>query len=71
VLYTDNGSDFTSQHLEQVAADLKMRLVFSTPGVARGRGRIERFFSTISDNAKPFALRLGDFLAAHQPAGRV
>jgi len=49
VLYTDNGSDFTSQHLEQVAADLKMRLVFSTPGIPRGRGRIERFFSTISD----------------------
>jgi putative transposase len=49
VLYTDNGSDFTSQHLEQVAADLKMRLVFSTPGIPRGRGRIERFFSTISE----------------------
>lgn len=31
VLYTDNGSDFTSQHLEQVSADLKIRLVFS-PG---------------------------------------
>jgi putative transposase len=31
VLYTDNGSDFTSQHLEQVGADLKMRLVFSFP----------------------------------------
>jgi putative transposase len=49
VLYTDNGSDFTSEHLEQVAAELKMRLVFSTPGVPRGRGRIERFFSTLSD----------------------
>ena len=48
-LYTDNGRDFTSQHLEQVAADLKMRLVFSTPGMPRGRGRIERFFATISD----------------------
>jgi len=31
-LYTDNGSDFTSRHLEQVSADLKMRLVFSHPG---------------------------------------
>ena len=49
ILYTDNGRDFTSQHLEQVAADLKMRLVFSTPGMPRGRGRIERFFATISD----------------------
>jgi putative transposase len=48
VLYTDNGRDFTSKHLEQVAADLKVRLVFSTPGVPRGRGRVERLFSTIS-----------------------
>ena len=42
VLYTDNGSDFTSAHLEQVAANIKMRLVFSAPGHPRGRGRIER-----------------------------
>jgi putative transposase len=48
VLYTDNGSDFTSQHLEQVGADLKIRLVFSIPGKPRGRGRIERFFSTVN-----------------------
>jgi putative transposase len=47
-LYTDNGSDFTSTHLEQVAADLKMRLIFSTPGHPRGRGRIERFFATVN-----------------------
>ncbi len=49
VLYTDNGSDFRSKHLEQVAADLKIRLVFSTPGQPQGRGRIERFFRTIND----------------------
>jgi putative transposase len=49
VLYTDNGSDFTSQHLEQVSADLKIRLVFSIPGKPRGRGRIERFFSTVNE----------------------
>jgi putative transposase len=49
VLYTDNGSDFTSQHLEQVSADLKIRLVFSIPGKPRGRGRIERFFSTVTE----------------------
>ena len=47
ILYSDNGSDFTSQHLEQVSADLKIQLVSSTPGVPRGRGRIERFFATI------------------------
>jgi len=49
VLYTGNGSDFTSQHLEQVGADLKIRLVFSSPGKPRGRGRIERFFSTVNE----------------------
>jgi putative transposase len=48
VLYTDNGSDFTSIHLEQVAADIKLRLIFSTPGHPRGRGRIERFFETVN-----------------------
>jgi putative transposase len=41
VLYTDNGSDFRPKHLEQVAADLKIRLMFSTPGQPQGRGRIE------------------------------
>ena len=39
IFYTDNGSDFTSHHLEQVAADIKMRLVFSAPGQPRGRGQ--------------------------------
>jgi putative transposase len=47
VFYTDHGSDFTSQHMEQVCADLKIRLVFSTVGMPRGRGRIERFFQTV------------------------
>lgn len=46
--YTDHGSDFTSRHLAQVAADLEMVLVFSTIGQPRGRGRIERFFQTVS-----------------------
>src|SRR5262249_57239187 len=49
VLYTDHGSDFTAQHLEQVSADLKIRLVVSIPGKPRGRGRIERFLCTTND----------------------
>lgn len=49
VLYTDNGADFTSKHLEQVAVDLKMRLMFSTPGKPQGRGKIERFFRTVNE----------------------
>jgi putative transposase len=48
IFYTDHGSDFTSRHLEQVAADIKMQLVFSTVGVPRGRGKIERFFETVN-----------------------
>jgi len=46
--YTDHGSDFTSQHLEQVAADVKMVLIFSLPTAPRGRSKIERFFSTVN-----------------------
>lgn len=48
ILYTDHGSDFTSQHLEQVCADLKIQAVFSQVGQPRGRGRIERFFNTVN-----------------------
>ena len=47
-LYCDNGSDFASTHLEQVAVDLKVRLVHSIPGAPRGRGKIERFFRTVN-----------------------
>jgi putative transposase len=46
--YTDHGSDFTSRHLEQVGAELQMALVFSEPGMPRGRGKIERFFRTLN-----------------------
>ena len=48
ILYSDHGSDFTSQHLEQVAADLKIRLINSGVGRPRGRGKIERFFESVS-----------------------
>jgi putative transposase len=46
--YTDHGSDFTSEHLEQVSADLEIALVFSEAGMPRGRGKIERFFRTVN-----------------------
>jgi putative transposase len=48
VFYSDHGSDFTSDHLVQVSADLHMSLVFSEPGMPRGRGKIERFFRTVN-----------------------
>lgn len=48
ILYTDHGSDFTSEHLEQVSADLRIQLIFSAVGKPRGRGKIERIFGTIN-----------------------
>jgi putative transposase len=51
--YTDHGSDFTSKHMEQVAANLSMRLIFSQPGRPRGRGKIERFFRTVRATVLP------------------
>src|SRR6266516_3553146 len=49
VFYTDHGSDFTSRHMEQVAADLGIELIFSEKGVPRGRGKIERFFRSVTE----------------------
>jgi putative transposase len=49
VFYTDHGSDFTSKHMEQVAIDVDIELIFSEKGVPRGRGKIERFFRSIND----------------------
>lgn len=48
IMYTDHGSDFTSHHIEEVCASLKIQLIFSTVGKPRGRGKIERFFATIN-----------------------
>ncbi|MFD4357465.1 Mu transposase C-terminal domain-containing protein [Nocardia sp. NPDC058518] len=48
ILYVDHGSDFTSEHLAQVAADLKFQIVHSTVARPQGRGKIERFFGTIN-----------------------
>jgi putative transposase len=53
VLYVDHGSDFTSIHLEQVAAALRVELVHSTVGRPQGRGKIERFFGTINTELLP------------------
>jgi putative transposase len=60
--YTDHGSDFTSAHLEQVSADLAMSLVFSEPGIPRGRSKLERFFRTVNQ-------RLLGGLPGDTPAG--
>jgi len=64
ILYSDHGSDFTSHHLEQVAADLKIRLVNSGVGRPRGRGKIERFFESVSQILLP---RLPGYAPAGTP----
>jgi putative transposase len=53
VLYVDHGSDFTSEHLTQVAADLKFQIVHSTVARPQGRGKVERFFGTITTELLP------------------
>ena len=48
IMYTDHGCDFTSHHIEEVCASMKIQLIFSTIGKPCGRGKIERFFGTIN-----------------------
>ena len=53
VLYSDHGSDFTSARIEHVCLDLHVRLIHSRVGVPQGRGKIERFYRTITTELLP------------------
>jgi len=53
VLYSDHGSDFTSARLEQVCLDTHIQLIHSRVGVPQGRGKIERFYGTITTELLP------------------
>ena len=53
VLYVDHGSDFTSSHLDQVAAALRFRVVYSAVGQPQGRGKVERLFGTLTAELLP------------------
>lgn len=53
VLYSDHGSDFTSARLERVCLDTHIRLIHSRVGVPQGRGKIERFYGTITTELLP------------------
>jgi len=69
VLYVDHGSDFTSNHLEQVAAALRIELIHSTVARPQGRGKVERFFRTINTELLPnLAGHLIDGKPANAPA---
>jgi putative transposase len=65
VLYVDHGSDFTSRHLEQVAAELRIEIIHSTVGRPRGRGKVERIFGTINTELLP---QLPGYLTQGRPA---
>lgn len=47
--YSDNGSAYKSRHLKLVGARLKIHLPHTPPYRPQGRGKIERFFRTLSD----------------------
>ncbi len=47
VLYVDNGSAFISKQFLRACAVLGIRITHSRPGRPQGRGKIERWFSTV------------------------
>ena len=57
LFYCDNGSVFSSQHLQLVCARLGIALVHSKPYDSPSRGKIERFFRTIRQDFLPLCPR--------------
>ena len=53
VLHVDHGSDFTCAHLDQVAAALRFRIVYSAVARPQGRGKVERLFGTLNTELLP------------------
>ena len=62
VFHLDHGADFTSAHLEQVMADLKVRPMFARKGQPHGHGKIERIIGTVTHMCLPH-------LPGHAPRG--
>jgi putative transposase len=48
-VYVDNGSAFVDSWLLRACAKLGIKLVHSAPGRPQGRGKVERFFRTVTD----------------------
>jgi putative transposase len=48
--YTDRGSDFMSNHIDQVAIDLKFDKIETEPDDPQGKGKCERFFLTVIES---------------------
>ena len=64
MLYVDHGSDFTSRHLDLVAAALRFQVIHSAVGRPQGRGKAERLFGTLNTELLP---DLPGHLAAGKP----
>lgn len=47
-IYVDNGSAFSDASLTRICARLGIRLIHSRPYRPQGRGKIERFFNTVT-----------------------
>ena len=47
-VYVDNGSAFSDASLLRICAQLGIRLIHSRPYKPQGRGKIERFFNTVT-----------------------
>lgn len=47
-IYVDNGSAFSDASLARICARLGIRLIHSRPYRPQGRGKIERFFATVT-----------------------
>lgn len=47
--YSDSGSDFLSNHIDQVAIDLKFDKIQTEPDDPQGKGKCERFFLTVNE----------------------
>ena len=47
-VYVDNGSAFVDSSLARVCARLGMKLIHSKPYRPQGRGKVERFFNTVT-----------------------
>ena len=61
-VYVDNGSAFSDKALLRVAAKLGIRLIHSAPYRPQGRGKIERFFNTVTQQF------LGEITVTNQPS---
>lgn len=53
IFYCDNAKVFRSQHLKRIAAELGFSVKHSLPGAPQGRGKIERWFRTVSEKCEP------------------